>query len=227
MPVVQQDEIEDGDAPFDEVNFVETAIADVLAFDLPIEAAGEQVIYDAPLWKAFRTDVFEPFELAPEQGRALAPMSARKAEKLARQKVAGMGRDDIKKARFFFGVAKRLESVEMRRCNVHSVRIPAVISRSSRMRRRRDASSGRLYREKPAAAFSEMAFGRYSRVANSRSTCRTSRSEDSYSIRKSGTGILPLTRRRPCFSATSLLRASLFRSGPSSERSRFRFFLSS
>ena len=84
-------------------------------------------------------------------------MSARESEKLTRQKVAGMGRDNIEKARFFFGVAERLQGVEMCRCNIHSVRIPAVISRSSRMRRRRDASSGRLYSEKPAAAFAEIA----------------------------------------------------------------------
>ena len=88
-------------------------------------------------------------------------MSTCKSEELTREKVAGMGRDDIEKARFFLGVAESLQSVEMGRSDVHSVRIPAVILRSSRILRRREASSGRLYREKPAAAFAEIAFGRY------------------------------------------------------------------
>ena len=61
--VVQENEIENADASFDEVDFVFTAVADVLAFDLAIETAGEQVIHDATLRKALRTDVFEPSSL--------------------------------------------------------------------------------------------------------------------------------------------------------------------
>src|SRR3984885_2185768 len=103
---------------------MQAAIAAVFGFDLPIEATGEQMIYDATPWKALCTDLFEPFELAPEQGCALAPMGARETKKLTRQKVAGMGRDNIEKARFFFGVAERLESVEIGGGSVNRGRVP-------------------------------------------------------------------------------------------------------
>ena len=52
-------------------------------------------------------------------------------------------------------------------CDVHSERIPAVSSRSSRMRRRREASSGRLYMETLRQPFPPKPWGRYSRVASS------------------------------------------------------------
>ena len=70
-------------------------------------------------------------------------MSAGEREELAGHEVTGMRGHDVEKAGFCFGVAEGFESVEMGRSDVHSVRIPAVISRSSRTRRRRDASSER------------------------------------------------------------------------------------
>ena len=87
-------------------------------------------------------------------------MGVGEGEELARHKVAGMRRYDVEKAGFRFGVAEGFQGIEMGRCDVHSVRIPAVISRSSRTRRKRDASSERPYSEKPAEAFSAIARGR-------------------------------------------------------------------
>ena len=143
IPLIQENEIEHSDAPLDVFDFVFAAIADVLAFDLAIEAAGEEVVDRSALWKAFGSGVFPGVKFAPEGGRALAPMGAGEGEKLARHEVAGMRRHDVEKAGFCFGVAEGFESIEMGRCDVHSVRIPAVISRSSRTRRKRDASSER------------------------------------------------------------------------------------
>ena len=119
------------------------AIADVLAVDLAVEPAREQVIERSALWKAFRPGVFFSVEFVPEGGGSVAPMGGGEGEELARHKVAGMRGHNVEKAGFCLGVSERLESIEMGRGNVHSVRIPAVISRSSRTRRKRDASSER------------------------------------------------------------------------------------
>ena len=70
-------------------------------------------------------------------------MGAREREELARHEVAGMRRHNVEKAGFGFGIAEGLQSIEMGRGDIHSVRIRAVISRSSRTRRRRCASSER------------------------------------------------------------------------------------
>ena len=59
-------------------------------------------------------------------------MPSGEGEELTRHKVAGMRRHNVEKAGFCFRVAESLESFEMGRGDVHSVRIPAVISRSSR-----------------------------------------------------------------------------------------------
>ena len=83
IPLVQENEIEYGDAAFDEVELMLTAIAEVLLFDLAIESAREQVMHDTAFRKAFRTSVPSALELAPESGGALAPMSARKAKELS------------------------------------------------------------------------------------------------------------------------------------------------
>src|ERR1700730_18412675 len=94
-------------------------------------------------WKAFGSDMFSGVKFAPEGGRALAPVGPGEREKLASPEIAGMRCDDIEKPRVLLGVAKGLKSFEMGRCNVHSVRIPAVMLLSSRTRRKRDASSER------------------------------------------------------------------------------------
>src|ERR1700722_4814343 len=143
IPLIQEYEIEDGNAPFDEVEFVLPAVAKVLLFDLAIEPSREKVIDDAALWKALHTCMSFGFELAPESRGSLAPMSAGERKELAGGEVAGMRGNDVEKARFHFGVAESLESIEMGRGDIHSVRIRAVISRSSRTRRKRDASSER------------------------------------------------------------------------------------
>ncbi len=129
------------------------AVADVLAVDLAVETAGEQVIDGSAFWKTFGPGVALGLKFVPEEGRALAPMGVGEGEKLACHKVAGMCRYDVEKAGLGFGVAESFQGIEMGGCNVHSVRIPAVISRSSRTRRKRDASSERAYIEKPADGF--------------------------------------------------------------------------
>src|ERR1700728_1669745 len=143
IPVIQENEIEHSDAPLDVFELVFPTIADVLAFDLPIEAAGEEVVDRPALRKAFGSGVFSSVKFGPEGGRALAPMCTGEREKLASREVAGMRRHNVEKAGFCFRVAEAFKSFEMRRCDVHSVRILAVISRSSRTRRKRDTSSER------------------------------------------------------------------------------------
>jgi hypothetical protein len=54
-----------------------------------------------------------------------------------------MRRHDVEKPGFCLGVTEGLQSVEMDMGDVHSVRIRAVISRSSRTRRKRDVSCKR------------------------------------------------------------------------------------
>src|SRR6266849_9743121 len=141
IPLVQENEIEHSDAPLDVFDFVFPAIADVLAFDLAIEATGEEMVDRSALRKAFGSGVFPGVKFAPEGGRALAPMGTGEREKLASREVAGMRRHNVEKAGFCFRVAESLESIDMGGGDGHSVRIPAVISRSSRTRRKRDASS--------------------------------------------------------------------------------------
>src|SRR6266446_6708180 len=66
-------------------------------------------------------------ELAPESGRALAPMSARKAKELPRGEVTGMCCNEVEKSCLCLGVAKCLESVEMCGFDVHSERSQCLV----------------------------------------------------------------------------------------------------
>ena len=142
--LVRQHEIEHGETPADEIQLVGAAIAEVLFLDPGIEPPGEKVIDDTAHGIAPSPGVLLALHLVPKDRSPFAPMGAGEAEKLTRHKVARVGRNDVKKPRFFLGVAKGFQDVEMGRRDVHSVRIPAVRSWSFRMRRRRDASSGRL-----------------------------------------------------------------------------------
>src|SRR6266436_3084845 len=54
IPLVQENEIEHGNAALDEVELMVAAIAEVLLFDLAIESAREQVIHDTAFREAFR-----------------------------------------------------------------------------------------------------------------------------------------------------------------------------
>jgi hypothetical protein len=62
-------------------------------------------------------------KFVPEGVGAIAPMGIGEGEKLACHKIAGMPRHNVEKASFSFRVAEGLESREMGRCDVHSVRI--------------------------------------------------------------------------------------------------------
>src|ERR1700734_2172206 len=55
---VREDKVEHSDAPMDVFDFVLPAIADVLAVDLAVEAAGEQMIDRSALWKALGSRMF-------------------------------------------------------------------------------------------------------------------------------------------------------------------------
>src|SRR5882762_378827 len=101
-------------------NSCSRAVAEVLLFDLAIESAREQVMHDTAFRKAFRASVPSALELAPESGRALAPMSTRKAKELPCGEVTGMGCNEVEKPCLWPGVAKCLERVEMCGCDVHS-----------------------------------------------------------------------------------------------------------
>jgi len=68
--------------------------------------------------------MFLGMELGPKRGGPFAPMGAGKAEELARHKVAGVGGHEVKESRFGFGVAERLQSIEMGRGDHHTTRIP-------------------------------------------------------------------------------------------------------
>ena len=127
IPLVQENKIEHGNAALDEVELMLTAVAEVLLFDLAIESAREQVMHDSAFRKAFRTSVPLALELAPESGRALAPMSARKAKELPRGEVTGMCCNEVEKSCLCLGVAKCLESVEMCGFDVHSERSQCLV----------------------------------------------------------------------------------------------------
>src|ERR1700678_3587971 len=98
---------------------------------------------DAALRKTLGPRVPRALDLAPEAQRALAPTGASAVQKLARREVARMGRDNVKKTGLGAGVAESFEPSEMGGRHIHSVRISRVSSCSSRIRRRRDASSAR------------------------------------------------------------------------------------
>ena len=113
IALIQENEIKHSDASLDVFDFVFPAIADVLAFDLAIEAAGEEVVDRSALRKAFGSRVFPGVKFAPERGRALAPMGRSEGEELTRHKVAGMRRHNVEKAGFCFRVAEGFKSFEM------------------------------------------------------------------------------------------------------------------
>jgi hypothetical protein len=77
-----EDKIEHSDTALDVFDLVLPAIANVLAIDLSIKAAREQVIDRSTLWKALGAGVFLGVKLVPEGRRALAPMGSGEAEEL-------------------------------------------------------------------------------------------------------------------------------------------------
>ncbi len=141
---MSENEIENGEAPLDEIEFVSSAITDVLAFNLSVEPAREHVIDNAALRKALDPDVPQALQFRPKASRSLSPMSPREFQKLPCDEVPRMRGHKVKKASLFFVVAEGNESFEMSLGNLHRERISAVRSRSLRMRRSRGASSAGL-----------------------------------------------------------------------------------
>jgi integrase len=68
--------IEHSDAPLNVFDFVFPTVANVLAVDLAVETAREQVIDRSVFWKAFGPGVFLGVKLAPEGVGSVAPMAA-------------------------------------------------------------------------------------------------------------------------------------------------------
>src|SRR6185437_4384135 len=158
--LIRQHKIEHADALADELDLMLAAVAKVLASDLPIEPAREEVVDHAALRKTFGAGMFLRVEFGPERGGPLAPMSAGKSKELAGDKVARMRSDEIQEMGLGFGVAEGFQSIEMGLRDAHSERISVVMPWSFRMRRRREPSSGWLYRENPALAFAANPCGR-------------------------------------------------------------------
>lgn len=106
---VGQDKIEHSDASLNKFNFVLPAIADVLAVDLVIDPAREQVIHRSALYEVLCPGVFLGVKFVPEGVGAVTPMGIGENEKLARHKVPGMCRCDVEKTGFCFGVTQGLQ----------------------------------------------------------------------------------------------------------------------
>jgi hypothetical protein len=68
--------IEHSDAPLNVFDFVFPTVANVLAVDLAVETAREQVIDRSVFWKTFGPGVFLGLKLAPEGVGSVAPMAA-------------------------------------------------------------------------------------------------------------------------------------------------------
>src|SRR6185312_12657673 len=102
--LIRQHKIEHADALADELDLMLAAVAKVLASDLPIEPAREEVVDHATFRKAFGPGMFLSVEFGPEHGRPLAPMSAGKSKELAGDKVAGMRSDEIQETCFGFSI---------------------------------------------------------------------------------------------------------------------------
>src|SRR5580704_15163443 len=100
IPLVEENKIEDGDAPFDEFELVLATVTKVFLFDLPVEPPREEVINHAALGKALHASMAFGFELAPESRGPFAPMSAGEREELAGGEVTGVGGDNVEKAGF-------------------------------------------------------------------------------------------------------------------------------
>src|SRR5260221_12729423 len=113
ISLVEENEIEDGDAAFDEVELVLAAITKVFLFDLPVEPPREEVANHAALGKALHASMSFGFELAPESRGPLAPMSAGEREELAGGGITGVGGGNEEKAGFDGGVTECFQSVEM------------------------------------------------------------------------------------------------------------------
>ena len=141
---MREHKIEDRQAALDEVQFVGSAVADVFAFNAPVQPAREHMIDHAALRKPFDARMPQALELGPESGGSFAPMGTGKFEELAGNEITGMRGHQIEKTGFLFAIAEGEESFEMGLRDVHRERISAVRSRSLRMRRSRGASSAGL-----------------------------------------------------------------------------------
>src|SRR6185369_8347836 len=136
-----QHEIEYCQTGSDVFEFMATAVPQIFASELTVELASEEVIDRAVPWHGAGACVLVGLQLVPEKSRALSPLHARKGKELPSDEVTGMRGNDVQKACFFFGITEGLQRADMDSVDVHSARIRAAGSVSSRMRRNFEASS--------------------------------------------------------------------------------------
>ena len=72
-----------------------SAVPKVLAPELAIQPASEEVIDRAVPWHGAGTRVLVGLQLIPEKSRALAPLHAGKGKELPSNEVTGMRGDDV------------------------------------------------------------------------------------------------------------------------------------
>src|SRR5437660_542946 len=116
-------------------------IAEVFAPEVAVELTCKDVIDHSVLGKTLGAGVFLGLEFGPKERCALAPVRAREGQKLPGHEVAGMRGHQIKEMGLLRRVAQGLERFHVRGEKSHKAKILAESSCSSRMRRRREASS--------------------------------------------------------------------------------------
>src|ERR1700735_194744 len=101
------------------------------------------MVSGATVGKAISSGVLTGLQFVPEQSRSFAPAGAGKAQELSGDKVPRMGSHEIEELGFGPRVAEGFERIDLRWRKIHREKMTAVISRSSRTRRRREKSSHR------------------------------------------------------------------------------------
>jgi hypothetical protein len=139
-----KDKIEHGETSLYVLPFMFPAVAEVFTSEVPVELAGENVMDHSVFGKAFGPGVFVSLEFHPELRGAFVPRRSGEREELPGHEVPGMRGHTIEEVSFLRRVPEGLERFDMGGGDAHRARILAVSSCSSRMRRSRETSSGRL-----------------------------------------------------------------------------------
>jgi len=142
---VGKDEIQGQESRLDVIEFVLPAIAEMGFDDRFINLARTEVINEAPAHVSLGRDVSQTKQLCDETGVPFTALSMAKVEELPHREIAGMRCHKVEKLRFGLGVAESTEVGELGFVNAHGyrLRIAALNSRSSRIRRSRSVSPRR------------------------------------------------------------------------------------
>src|SRR5882762_2495716 len=128
---VGKDKIQNSNASLNVLDFVLSAVAEVLTVDLTVQPPRKQVVDDPALWERLGAGVVLGVKFVPETSRALPPMGVGEGQELTGHKVPRMCRHEVEKASFRFRVAESFQRVEMDTGNVHGIMIRAAFSNSS------------------------------------------------------------------------------------------------